>query len=94
MSKKCLESIDSTDAKIIWQIPIRDVHKMADLLAYLEENFLNLQIDIELNTLEDAYIKIAEDEVDYHNKVKQQTNNDEARLRGDVDLNIYDNLRT
>ncbi len=67
---------------------------MPNLLAHLEDTYPNFQIDIELNTLEDAYIKLAEDEVDYHNKVKQQDHSNEARLRGDVDLELYDNLRS
>lgn len=67
---------------------------MSELLAHLEENFEFLQIDIELNTLEDAYIKIAQDEVDFHNQIKKQEFTAEARLGGDVDLEIYDNLRS
>jgi len=30
--------------------------------------------------------------VDYHKKIKQQEHDNDARLRGDVDLEIYDNL--
>lgn len=30
--------------------------------------------------------------MDYHKKIKQQEHDNDARLRGDVDLEIYDNL--
>jgi len=92
VSKKTVESIDSTDERVLFQIPIIDVRKMPALLAHLEDTYPTLHIDIELNSLEDSYIKIAEDEVDYHKKIKQQEHDNDARLRGDVDLEIYDNL--
>ena len=58
------ESRDSSDKKLIFLVPISNVSKMSELIKEVEERFPDFQIDIELNSLEDAYVKIAEDEIE------------------------------
>ena len=55
----CKKSVDSTLDKLIYNVPLDQNYKIADLLKELETNE-KLQIDIEMNTLEDAYVKIDE----------------------------------
>ena len=55
----CKKSVDSTLHKLIYNVPLDQNYKIADLLKGLETNN-KLQIDIEMNTLEDAYVKIDE----------------------------------
>ena len=54
---------DSTGKKIIYQLPFNQVGIMSDLLSGLEQRFGNqVLIDVEVNSLEDAYINIAKEE--------------------------------
>ena len=39
------------------------VDKIAGIVRNIEENCPECQVDVELNSLEDAYVKIAEDEI-------------------------------
>ena len=57
------ESRDSTDKRLIFLVPIANVPRLSELIAEVEQRFPDFQIDIELNSLEDAYVKIAEDEI-------------------------------
>ena len=58
-----VENQDSTPKKLIYQVPLVEVQKLSTLLKQLEDAFLDqVFIDIELNTLEDAYINIAREE--------------------------------
>jgi hypothetical protein len=57
------ESRDSSDKKLIFLVPISNVNNLSGLIKQIEERFPDFQIDIELNSLEDAYVKIAEDEI-------------------------------
>ena len=57
------ESRDSTDKKMIFLVPIQYVSKLSTLIKQIEDDYPEFQIDIELNRLEDSYVKIAEDEV-------------------------------
>lgn len=57
------ESNDSTPKKLIYQIPFTEVQNLGPLLNELEmATNGQVYIDIELNTLEDAYINIAREE--------------------------------
>ena len=48
---------------------------LADLIRRVEENCPQIQIDIELNSLEDAFIKIAQDDIKTEqDKIQQQAN--------------------
>jgi len=57
------ESSDSTDRKLIIQFPLAHIQLLADLIQQVEIRVPQLQIDIELNSLEDAFIKIAEGDI-------------------------------
>lgn len=57
------ESRDSSDKKLIMVVPIEFTVTIATLLARVEEDLPQVQTDIELNSLEDAFVKIAEDEI-------------------------------
>ena len=39
------------------------VDKISSIVRDIEKNVPECQVDVELNTLEDAYVKIAEDEI-------------------------------
>ena len=69
------ESADSNDKKLIIQYPLIHVQHLADLIKRVEENCPQIQIDIELNSLEDAFIKIAQDDIKTEQeKIQQQAN--------------------
>ena len=57
------ESCDSTPKKVIYQIPFSRVNILATVLKELEARFgSETYIDVELCSLEDAYINIAKEE--------------------------------
>lgn len=61
------ESIDSSRKKLIYTIPFSEQKKIPDLLEALETRFKDaIYIDIEMNSLEDAYINIAKAEEKLH----------------------------
>ena len=63
MKNGLAESTDSTSKKIIYHIPFSQVKLLAKLLKDLEASFGDQTfIDIELCSLEDAYINIAKEE--------------------------------
>jgi hypothetical protein len=45
-----------------------------------------------VNSLEDAYIKIAEDEINAHQKKLKKENQQSAYIHRTVDLDIFDNM--
>jgi hypothetical protein len=58
-----IENSESTNKKLIYQVPFAQVERLADLVAELEQQFSDrCYIDVEINTLEDAYINIAKEE--------------------------------
>ena len=57
------ESQDSNDKKLIIMVPIIYVHQISGLISQVEQSVEEAQIDIELNSLEDAFIKIAEADI-------------------------------
>ena len=57
------ESRDSYDKKLIFLVPMALVGKISGIVRDIEENCPECQVDVELNSLEDAYVKIAEDEI-------------------------------
>ena len=61
-------------------------------MTFLEETYPQLQIDIEMNSLEDAYIKIAEDEIEAHKARERTENKQSAYIHRTVDLDIFDNM--
>ena len=57
------ENNDSTPKKLIYQVPFKSVEYMSGLLNQLEQTCGSYSfIDVEMNTLEDAYINIAKEE--------------------------------
>jgi hypothetical protein len=58
-----IESQDSTPKKLIYQFPFSQTPLMAQTIKDLENRFLtNVHLDVEVNSLEDAYINIAREE--------------------------------
>jgi len=58
-----IENSDSTGKKLIYQIPFSEVKEMELILKSLEEKIDDTcYIDVEMNSLEDAYINIAKEE--------------------------------
>ena len=58
-----VENSDSTIKKLIYQAPFNKVNIMTNLLEKLQEEIgEQTYIDVEVNTLEDAYINIAKEE--------------------------------
>lgn len=63
LSHGVTENSDSTMKKLIYQLPLESVAYMSRLLAQLEQQFGEIaNIDVEVNSLEDAYINIAKEE--------------------------------
>ena len=62
------ESSDSTNKKYIYQIPFSGQDKIPTLLQTLERQFQMVFCDLEMNSLEDAYINIAKAEEKLHNE--------------------------
>jgi len=61
--KGIIENSDSTGKKLIYQIPFSEVNEMQVILKRLEDTIdQNCYIDVEMNSLEDAYINIAKEE--------------------------------
>lgn len=70
------ESDDSTHKMLIYQIPFSEVKDMSVLLKNLENSISNhCSIDIENNSLEDAYINIAKEEERLIKEMNENTNN-------------------
>ena len=57
------ESNDSNAKKLLIQCPYTHVSKLSALIHEVERNVPEIQIDLELNSLEDAFIKIAERDI-------------------------------
>ena len=55
-------SKDSNDKKLIIMVPSAHVNELSGLISKVEE-IKEAQIDLELNSLEDAFIKIAESDI-------------------------------
>jgi hypothetical protein len=56
------ESKDSVNKKLIFLVPFSKVDKIGGLIAHFEEYFPHIQVDVEMNSLEDAYVKMVENE--------------------------------
>ena len=54
------ENDDSTLKKLIYQVPLTQSSRMGELLRQLEP--LDAYVDVEMNSLEDAYLEIAKHE--------------------------------
>ena len=65
------KSKDSTDKKLLFTVPITLVHKISTLLSEIESDIPEMQADIELNSLEDAFIKIIESESEKDQHVRK-----------------------
>jgi ABC-type multidrug transport system ATPase subunit len=60
---KITENHESTSKRLIYQIPFTNVNGMNEILHALESQLLaKTYIDVEVNSLEDAYINIAKEE--------------------------------
>ena len=66
------ESNDSTPKKLIYLIPFDKITKVHELLAKFEEKFPQLYVDVEMNSLEDAYVNIAREEEKLYTDVNKQ----------------------
>lgn len=64
------KSIDCTNGKSLFNVPTNLADKIGQLMGEVETQFPDLQVDIELNSLEDAFIKIAED--DFHKQIEER----------------------
>jgi hypothetical protein len=59
-----VKSRDSTDKNSLFLVPINLVDRISTLIQEIEQNLPEMQVDIELNSLEDAFIKIAEKDIE------------------------------
>lgn len=57
------KSKDSTDKKLLFTVPNTLINQVSTLLGEVERDIPEMQADIELNSLEDAFIKIAEKDI-------------------------------
>jgi hypothetical protein len=48
--------LDSTHKKLVYLVPQSEKHKIGGLLRKLEQTFQDVYFDIEMNSLEDAYL--------------------------------------
>lgn len=62
-AKGVSESSDSTQKKLIYHVPFSEVSLLGNLMNKLEKSILNqTYLDVEMNSLEDAYLNIAKEE--------------------------------
>lgn len=66
------ESRDSSSRALIFLVPIAMQDRLAKLIREVETQVPECRIDIELNSLEDAYVKIAEDEIKANEESKDK----------------------
>jgi hypothetical protein len=62
----CEESTDSTNKKYMYLIPFTQQANIPSLLKTLEDKFPQVFFDLEMNSLEDAYVNIARAEEKLH----------------------------
>lgn len=56
------ESKDSINKKLIFLVPFSEVGLISGLIKHFEDNFPQMYIDVEMTSLEDAYVKMVEGE--------------------------------
>jgi hypothetical protein len=76
------ESSDSNMRKLIIQCPYAHVNKLGGLINEVERTVEEIQIDLELNSLEDAFIRIAESDI----RAEQEKIKEEAQKERDARL--------
>lgn len=68
----------------MYQVPFEQIGTLKDLLQILENEFIEtVYVDIEINTLEDAYINIAKKE----EQLLEDLKNNGARTQSDSERN-------
>lgn len=58
-----VRSPDSSDKNTLYNVPISLVNRVSELIKEVERDVPEMQVDIEMNSLEDAFIKIAERDI-------------------------------
>lgn len=66
------ESQDSVLSKLIFVLPFDQSANFSTLFAQIEKEFPELYINVEMTTLEDAYVNIAKAEIDAHDKLAKE----------------------
>lgn len=80
------ENSDSTRKKVIYQVPFSQVQSLSGLLSELEARFGDrTYIDIEMNSLEDAYINIAKEEEKLIANMASTRRSDRAKSISNID---------
>lgn len=69
------ESQDSVLSKLIYILPFDQSANFSSLFEKIENQFSELYINVEMTTLEDAYVNIAKKEIEVHD---QLANDDES----------------
>ena len=72
-----VKSHDSTDKKLLFLVPLSLQDRLSELIEEVERDIPEMQVDLELNSLEDAFIKIAEKDIEeemQNNKALAQAN--------------------
>lgn len=70
--KNYAENSDSTDKLLIYQVPFSEVQNMSELLADLKRDLgTSCSIDVENNSLEDAYINVVQREEELLNDLQK-----------------------
>ena len=82
------ESKDSINKKLIFLVPYSEVDKISGLIKFFEENFPELYVDVEMNTLEDAYIKMVERGVEER---RESVNTDQSSTHDSLNNPLLDN---
>ena len=59
-----VKSLDSTDKNSLFSMPVTLNEKISELIAEVEQRVPEMQVDVEMNSLEDAFIKIAEKDIE------------------------------
>ena len=59
-----VKSPDSSDKNSLFNVPVALVEKVSELIQEVERDVPEMQVDIEMNSLEDAFIKIAEKDIE------------------------------
>lgn len=67
-SNGCELSIDSSAKKLIYVFPFDEVPKIPQFLENVAQKLPNVRVDVEMTSLEDAYVNMAKQEEILHKK--------------------------
>jgi len=85
-----VKSLDSTDKNSLFNVPISLMDKISELIADVEQQVPEMQVDIEMNSLEDAFVKIAEKDIEEEAKENKALADAQHKLSEEEEKRAFD----